>query len=468
MLGVISFTWFDIFILLMMLLAPVFMGFVTLFLLVKSVSHSGVRSLFLCLVLPQILATLIFWLVLDFYNVYTSISIISIASGSMLGGVFISYLFFRADAPVISGILFGYIISLTLFFIAINNTNPNLLTELQAGRDRHQLLSVGQNNGKENFNRRLEDVKFRQKMLAEAVNNSKMPEATFRELLVRGADAFQTYAFNGSIFSTAVKYHNLNAVRVFTEKLDGDDKQAKSNRDFLHENNPLDQPFYFSATPTEEQKKQYMATAKIILDKMPELLSDEVYYRIIPKANTDLIRFLWGYHPPKKPVYRIQAEALLGMVTVADKIAAAPDILKEKPAADYSHSLWEYLVQYAPRAVIQSILERNVVQWADYKDKEGNNPVLEEAIDRAKKYTGDDPQVLTLIMRDILVHGATWSSSQLAHGFYTEEEGSHVVSSLYSAGITCTQLREALSNFVVGSTFDYGEQRIKEVCQAEK
>ncbi|QUG75284.1 hypothetical protein GKQ23_09925 [Erwinia sp. E602] len=466
--GIISLTWFDILMLFIMLTAPFFMGFVTLFLLVKSTSHSGARSLFLWLVLPQILATLFFWWVLYFYNVYTSISIIPIASGSILGGVVISYLFFRADAPVISGILCGHIISLTLLFITINTTSPNLLTELQTGRDIHQLLNIGKSKGSESFNRRLEDVEFRQEMLVEAVNNSNMPETTFRELLSRGANPFRKYAFNGSIFSTAVKNNNLNAVRVFTEKLDGDDKQAKSNREFLRANNPLDQPLYFSSTPTEEQKRQYMASAKIILDKMPELLNDRVYYRIIPEANAELIQFLWDYHPPEKPVYRIQAEALLGIVEVADKIAAAPDILKEKPAADYADSLWEYLVEYSPHAVIQSILERNVVQWADYKDKKGNNPVLEKAIGRAEKYTGDDPQVLILVMHDILAQGAAWSPSQLAHGFYTEGEGSHVVSSLHSAGITCTQLREALSNFVAGNTFDNGDQRIKEVCQAGK
>ncbi|NMP25660.1 hypothetical protein GW590_02040 [Rahnella sp. SAP-1] len=468
MLSVISFTWFDIFILSMILLLPVFMGFVTLFLLLKSASHSGARSLFLWLVSPQILATLIFWSVLDFYNIDLYVNIIFIASGAMLVGVIISYLFFRIGTYTISGILCGHIISLALFFITINSISPNLLKKLQFGRDRHQLLSIGQSKGSESLNRRLENVKFRQKMLVEAVNNSNMPEATFRELLARGADPFQTYAINGSIFSTAVKHHNLNAVRVFTEKLDDDNKQGKSNRDFLRAKNPLDQPFYFSSRPTEEEKKQYMDTAKIILNKMPELLSDKAYYRIIPKANAELIQFLWDYHPPENPVYRIQAEALLGMVTVADKIAATPSILKEKPAADFADSLWEYLVQYAPRAVIQSILERNVVQWADYKDKEGNNPVLEQAIYRAGKYAGDDPQVLTLVMRDILAQGAVWSPSQLAHGFYTEAEGSHVVSSLHSAGITCTQLREALSNFVVGETFDYGEQRIKEVCQAGK
>lgn len=463
----INFTWFDIFLILMMLLLPVLMGFVTLFLLVKSASHLGARTLFMWLVLPQFIATLIFWWVLCFYNVYLSVNIIFIASGAMLGGLAISHLY-RRGTSIMSRVLYGHIISLALFFIIMNTISPDLLTKLQAGRDRHQLLSIGQSKGSESFNRRLENMNFRQQMLVEAVKNSSIPEATFRELLAKGADPFQIYAFNGSIFSTAVEHYNLNAVRVFTEKLNGDNKQEISNRDFLYANNPLNQPFYFSLTPTEEQKKQYMGTARIILDKMPELLSDEVYYRIIPKANAELIQFLWNYHPPENPVYRIQAEALLGMVTVADKIAATPDILKEKPAADYSDSLWEYLVEYAPRVVIQSILEKNVVQWADYKDKEGNNPVLEEAIGRARKYTGDDPQVLTLVMRDILAHGAVWSPSQLAHGFYTEAEGSHVVSSLRSAGITCAQLREALSNFVGGSTFDHGKQRIEEVCQAGK
>jgi hypothetical protein len=279
----------------------------------------------------------------------------------------------------------------------------------------HQLRDI--DNKSEGFNQRLEDPKFRQQMLVDAVGSWNMPEATFRGLLARGANPFETYAFQGSIFSIAAERHNLNALRVFSEQLDGDSQRAKSNRAFLLQDNPLDQPFYFSVRPTDEQKQQYKATAKVILDRMPELLSDKAYARILPKANAELIQFLWAYHPPENPVYRIQADALLGRVSVADNIAAAPGILREKPAADYSDSLWQYLVEYAPRPVIQAILERGLVQWADYKDKDGDNPVLEEAIGRAEKYTGDDPQVLTIVMRDILVRRASWSPSQLAHGF---------------------------------------------------
>lgn len=378
-------------------------------------------------------------------------------------------LLYSVVKSVAAGILLGHILALTLFFYFINTLNPNLYTDLQTGRDMHQLRDIAHSS--KAFNRQLEDTEFRQDMLVEAVDRPDMPEATFRGLLARGANPFQTYAFNGSIFSTAVEHHNLNALRVFIEQLDGDNEQAENNRAFLLKNNPLDHHFSFSITPTEEEKQQYKATVKVILDKMPELLSDEVYATILPEENAELIQFLWGYHPPENPVYRIQAEALLGMVTVTDKIAATPSILKEKPATNFAKSLWEYLVQYASSPVIQAILERNVVQSADYKDKDGNNPVLEAAIGRAGKYNGDDPLVLTIVMRDILEHHASWSPSQLAYGFYNDGEGSHVVSALHSAGITCTQLREALSNVLQeddGYLMRNGTQRIEEVCSAKK
>lgn len=468
MLSVVNFTWPDIFIALALMAAPYLMGAVILFLLAKSFIHSGSRILLLWQVLPQLLATLILWWGLNFYNVYTSFSIFITASVAMLGGIAICSLFFRTLKSAAGRLILGHIFALALFFVVTNTFDSGLYTKLQAGREMHQLRDIGQVS--ETFNRRLEDREFRQKMLLAAVDRADMPEATFRGLLAKGASPFQTYAFNGSIVSTAVERHNLNALRVFSEQLDGDSEQVKSNRSFLRKNNPLDQVFYFSVTPTEEQKQQYKAIVKVILDKMPELLNDGVYARVLPEANAELIQFLWGYHPPEKPIYRIQAEALLGLVTAADTIAAAPGILKEKPAADYSDSLWEYLVQYTSRPVIQSILERNLVQWLDYNDIKGNNRVLEKAISRAKKYIGDDPLVLTIVMRDILAHNVSWSPSQLAHGFYTEDDGSHVVSALHNAGITCTQLREALSNFLNGDAMwnNNGNQRIKEVCGIEQ
>ncbi|MCE0802781.1 hypothetical protein LVQ77_21185 [Buttiauxella sp. S04-F03] len=469
MLSSISLTWFDVLKILVLIASPYILGAVILFLVIRSLTYSDSRKILLWLVLPQILVTLILWWGLNFYEAGTTFSILLPACITILGGIVVYALLFNALQSTVAGLAIGHLVALALFFGVFNSFNPNLFTEVQTGRDMHQLRDIAQSS--KAFNRQLEDTEFRQDMLVEAVDRPDMPEATFRGLLARGANPFQTYAFNGSIFSTAVEHHNLNALRVFIEQLDGDNEQAENNRAFLLKNNPLEQHFYFSVTPTEEQKQQYKTTVKVILDKMPELLSDGVYARILPEANAELIQFLWGYHPPEKSVYRIQAEAMLGMVIVADKIAATPEILKEKPAAEYSKSLWEYLVQYTPRPVLQAILERNVVQWADYKDKDGNNPVLEAAIGRAGKYNSDDPQVLTIVMRDILEHSAPWSPSQLAHGFYTDEEGSHVVSALHSAGITCTQLREALSNFLKeddGYLMRNGTQRIGEVCGAKK
>lgn len=465
MLSVIKFTWFDLLIALILMAAPYLMGAVVLFFLIKSFSHSESRIFVKWLVLPQFLATLIMWWIFNFYNAYSS-NLFTTACAAMLGGGVMCYILFKAHKSVAGVIIGGHLFALA-FFIFLNRTlNPGLYTELQERRYMHQLHDIDQSN--EVFNRRFEDVDFRQEMLVKALNDPDMPESTFRGVLARGANPFKIYAFQGSIFSIAVERHNLNALRVFSEQLEGDSEQAKINRLFLVKDNPLDQHLYFSTIPTEEQKQQYKATAKVILDKMPELLNDQVYARILPLANAELIEFLWGYHPPVKLAYRVQAEALMGMLNVADEIAATPGLLKEKPACDYCDSLWEYLVQYAPRPVIQSVLERNVVHWPDYKDKHGENPVLEQAIDRARKYTGDDPQVLTIVMRDILAQRVFWLPSQLAHGFYTEEKGSHVVSALHNAGITCTQLQKALSGFLNGNHFqENGMQRIEEVCGVE-
>ncbi|KEY56625.1 hypothetical protein [Serratia sp. DD3] len=465
MLSVLSFTWFEVFMILVLLSTLCIAAGVLLFLLVKSLRHSRSRILLLWMVLPQLLAILIIWWWLNFYNVDETFSMFIAASIAMLLGIVIGSFVFSTLKSVTYGLLFGHFFALILFIFFFGISETNLSTELQTGKDMRQLRDIDQSS--KAFNRRLEDTKFRQEMLHKAASWD-MPEATFRGLLARGADPFQIYAYDGTIFSIAVKRHNLNALRAFSELLDGDDEQAKNNRAFLRQENPLDQNFYFSDIPTKEEKQQYKTTAKIILDKMPELLSNEVYARILPEASVELIQFFWGYHPPEKPVYRIQAEALLGMVAVADKIAATPGILKEKPAAHHAESLLEYLIEYAPRPVIQAILERNVIQWADYKDSEGKNPVLEKAIYRARKYAGDDPQVLTIVMSDILARHAPWLPSQLVQGFYTEEEGSHVVSALHNAGITCKQLREALSNLHVEDLFTDGKQRLEEVCGVEK
>lgn len=460
-----SLTWFDIFIALLLSAIPYFMGAVILFLLARSFRHAESRVLLLGLILPQCLATLMVWWGLHFYHVYTTFRLFVTASVAMLGGMVLCFLLFRSMKSVAGRLVLSHLFALALYFFIIDTFSPGLYAELQTGRDMRQLRNIGQSN--DEFNRRLEDSTFRQNMLLEAVFDADMPETTFQGLLARDASPFHIYAYNSSLFSAAVESHNLIALRVFSQQLDGNDKQTKSNRTFLRKYNPLEQHFYFSVSPTEEEKQQYKTIVKLILDKMPELLSDKVYAEILPVANADLIQFLWDYHPPEKVIYRIQAEALLGKLAVVDKIVAAPGILTRKPAADYAKTLWEYLIQYAPRPVVQAILMRNVVQWTDYKDKKGNNPVLKAAIGRAKKYTGDDPQVLTLVMRDIAAHRAPWSPSQLAQGFYTEEEGSHVVSALYNAGITCIQLRKALSDFLHGQITGQGKSRIEDVCGEE-
>jgi hypothetical protein len=250
--------------------------------------------------------------------------------------------------------------------------------------------------------------------------------------------------------------------------LSGDSEQAARNREALMKDNPLSNNVYFSTIPTTEQKQRYFAMATVLLRHMPSLLNDEVYRRILKEGDAELTQFLWDHRQPMKRMYQLQARALSGDVTIADDIAATPAILKAETDSDYRDPLWKYLVEYAPRPVIQSILDKDVVQWTDFDDRDGNNTVLEEAIDRARGYSNGDPQVLTLVMRDILERKAPYSNNQLAHGFYTEDKGSQVVSALHAGGISCTELRDAFRQYIGESSIFDGKTRIDEVCGAEK
>jgi len=462
MLSIATFSWYDVFIILALIAIPFILGGVILCLLLRAIRHSASRILLIWLVLPQSIAACCLGWGLNFYRISNSLSIIlPSVSIAMLAGIAMGILLLGVLKPVTAGLIGGHLISLALFVVIINGFSPHLYAELQMGRDMHQLRYIDKSS--KAFNQRLADGEFRQEMLVKAVDRRDMPLATYRGLLARGASPFQRYALKGSIFSMAAQRHNINALQVFSEQLADDNPQAESHRAFLRQDNPLDQHFYFSVTPAAEENQHYKAIVKIILNRMPELLSDRVYARILSTANAELIQFLWQYHPPEKRIYRLQAEALLGKSTLAANITAAPDILKDRPAAHSADTLWEYIVQYAPREAIQSVLKENVVQWTDYQDTKGNNRVLERAIDRAEGSHGD-PQILTLVMRDILAHSRAWSPSQLAHGYYAAQPGSPMVRALYNAGITCAQLRDSLANFHAEYSVENAQQRIEEVC----
>lgn len=461
----ISFTWYDLIVIFFMMALPVIVGIAILVLICTSFSNLTSRHILLWLVLPQCVALLVLWGVFAFYGDALTSRIILIVSPAMLAAMLVFWLLHREKTSVVSSVG-GHLAGIVIFFICMNQLEPGLFKDLQRAREIYQLYSLEQ--GSKSFKSQLKDADFRQKMLTYAACEPDMPASTFRILTGSGADPFASKSFSTTTpLSLAVNCENMTALKVFGELLSGDSEQAARNREALVKTNPLSENVYFSANPTTEQKQRYFAVAAVLLRHMPSLLNDDVYARILQEGDAELTQFLWERRPPVKRMYQIQARALLGDVTVADDIAAVPAILKAKTDSDYHDPLWQYLVEYAPRPVIQAILDKDVVQWADFEDRDGNNTVLEEAIDRAKGYSHADPLVLTLVMRDILDQKVPYSDNQLAHAFYTEEKGSQVVSALHAAGISCTELRDALRQYIGESIFD-GKARIDEVCGTEK
>lgn len=457
----ISFTWYDLIVIFFIMALPVIAGIAILVLICTSFRNFTSRKILLWLVLPQCVALLSLWGAFAFHGGELPSETLTVISPAIVGGILTTWVLCR-KVNIIASLAVGHLIGVAIFFMFMNMLEPQLFSDLQRDREIHQLYSL--ERASDSFKNQLSDPDFRQKMLFYSTYKRDMPESTFRILIARGANPFENEGYpNGSPLTQAISSQNMTALEVFSELLSGDSEQAARNRAALIEDNPLSENVYFSPIPTTEQKQRYFAVAAVLLRHMPSLLNDEVYRRILKEGDAELTQFLWERQRPIKRMYQLQSKALLGDVSVADDIAATPDILKAKTDSDYHDPLWQYLVEYAPRPVIQAILDKDVVQWADFEDRDGNNTALEEAISRAKGYSHADPQVLTLVMRDILDRKAPYSDNQLAHAFYTEPKGSQVVSALHAAGISCTELRDALAQHIGGTTFD-GKARIDEVC----
>lgn len=462
-----NFTWFDLICIFLLLAAPFVLGGIVIALLVMGRNRPRNWAIVKWLVLPQIAALMLLAGVLDYYGV-SSRFYYFIAPVMMVSMLFFAILP-KSQPSVLPPLICGHITGLVLFLGWMNYLEPRMLSELKSGWEIHQLRDLSK--ASDAFIDQLDDPAFLNRMLETATQEIETPEVTLKSLLDRGAIAFGTPGqgyFDQPAFIVAVRRHNLPALRLFSEQLVGNSAQAARNRAYVLDANPLSKQVYFYASSGERQKREYREVAEILLAKMPELLNDEVWARMLQTADPGITRFLWERRAPEKRLYRLQAQALMGDISVAEQIHATPDILDTPAASEYPATFWHYLVQYAPHPVIAAVLDKTRIRWVDYRDDKGNNTVLESAIDRARSYTGDDPQVLTLVMRDMLKQRVAWSPAQIAHGFYTEEQGSQVVSALYQAGMTCQQLQSALDNYTPGHTFQDGRQRLNEVCASGK
>lgn len=462
----LSFSWFDIATILFLLAAPFVLAGIVIALLVMASRRPRCLVMVKWLVLPQIAALLLLAGVLSYYGVDSNFYFF--AAPIMM----LSMLFFvipSKSKPLLAPLLCGHITGLVLFLGLMNYLEPRKMEQLQTGREIHQLRDL--NKASSGFIRQLNEPEFRQRMLATAAEETSIPEETLKTLLDKGATPFGKRGegfYEQPAFVVALRSHNLPALRLFSEQLVGDSPEAVSNREYVQKAGPLSRLVYIYARPGERQVKDYKEKAQILFAKMPELLNGEVWAKVIKSADPELVKFLWSYRPPESKLQGIQARAITGDLRVADEIAATPGMLDTSAVSEYPSTLWLWLVQYAPREVIAAVLDKTRIRWSSYQDEKGDNKVLEAAIDRARSHFGDDPQVLTVVMRDMLSRQAAWSPSQVARSFYTEEEGSQVVWALYQAGLTCQQLQTALDNLAAGERFPSGEQRIHEVCAAGK
>lgn len=248
-------------------------------------------------------------------------------------------------------------------------------------------------------------------------------------------------------FIIALRHFNLRFVRYFSPQLTGMSTRAQQNRhDMVLSGNPLLELYGYSDAGWNNhaaKKQAALETGKLLLAIMPELLTDEVYQRVIEKKDAAALTFFMRQHPPVNRLYRLEVLALL-----PDINALVAEITRDPSLLDislnqtwYQDNLLYFIINSGDIAVIRALIDANVIDWRRTISTAGENIPLIWAVSRLDK-SKQDREVLALIIRNMLTQQAL-PETQIA--IYLAMSPT-LPAVLVQAGVPCAQLYAMVVN----------------------
>lgn len=308
-------------------------------------------------------------------------------------------------------------------------------------------------------------------VLTQAAEHRDTPENLLRYLTkTRGISPFLTAAescpeaaipnaeFLYTPFATALHQYNVPIVRFFSQHLVGETSSARENRNIVADKeNPL-LTFYHSddISPYREQYRKEII--QLLLNIMPELLNDAVYIYPIIQRNTELVAYLWQIHPPTITLRKLEAMVLLAKTEpLISEVIHNPEILLTPPIERWDReNLLTFILSNGDLAMIQSLIDANVVDWKRAME-DGNNKPLHRAILRLRGGALENALLIQIIKA--MQAQKALSNEQVAH--YLPWTPTFPAAYL-QAGLSCEQLREVLEH---NASAVGGEQVLKDTRQ---
>ncbi|EAS1760418.1 hypothetical protein ACLLH4_002138 [Salmonella enterica] len=233
-------------------------------------------------------------------------------------------------------------------------------------------------------------------------------------------------------FYIAIRMRNTAAVRALSETFRGDTPRARENRCIVTRNNPIINLIYLGDGTNESDRE----ISDILLQVMPELLTEEVLHNVILYGNSRAVRYAIAHRQPETRNYQLAARVKTGPVdTLLATLKQHPNLLQI--SLPVYKTLWSFIVDQANVATLRRVLDSGLVAPAFYLDRDGNNEVLERAIYRVNSWI-EDKTPLVLVMRDILDRKIPWTKQQVLHGINASSDT--VLEAFLEAGFSCQQL----------------------------
>ncbi|MEO3990187.1 hypothetical protein [Pseudocitrobacter cyperus] len=394
-----------------------------------AIKHSRVRMIFLWLLLPQIAlvgacSLLFYWL-----NINESLIFFALISQ-----------FVSLSLAIAGRRYFRYLcLPCHLFFIALwGYLEPvNYLTrEVVHGWENKQsssLIDRTERDGTIVLENIHDDAQLKQ-ILTQAVLKPDISDNTLKALIARVDTPFSCCGDSHPFF-VAVTHLNSRAVYFFTTLLTGDSLQAKNYRLQVYQHNPLYWMYLYLNGKLKYQRgsgQHDLAAAReisgVLLEIVPELLTEDVYEQIINTRDRETLSFFWQKQQPKMQIHRLQMLALVGdskalVASITDNpsilevrdddIPILSIIIRYDDMKKHSNNitLLDFIVRFADASVVNALINANIIDWQRFILADDDYTPLRLA---AIKQEEGDRETLSLVLKDMLKQKIAFSDKNIA------------------------------------------------------
>ncbi|EOF5502346.1 hypothetical protein ACK1TF_000179 [Salmonella enterica] len=307
-----------------------------------------------------------------------------------------------------------------------------------------QLLKQAQSGDLSSLER-IHDSAILKRILIQAAKEPGTTEKTLRYLTAHITSPFipslEGTGLSSAPFFAAFTSGNTMAVRIFSEQLTGGSPQAQENRAIVRQQNPLNYLPRPRFNP-EEVRLAFPAMVDILLQVMPDLLTDEVYPDAIQNQDKEILAFFWQRREAQNPLYRAYYFLWQGQTNaLLTQIKQTPQVLGQ--SVDSDRNLLASLLIAADTETLRSLMSEVTLDWRQIsQDKlvRGWNTLIFRTLQMPSEEEVLQPDILAQMLQSLQKQNMALPEAIIVTNLNDWGATQSLMAAYQMAGLNCSKL----------------------------